>query len=109
MNATICDLPRYVEPGALPKRVRFYPERRKIAAMTPVKAFAYGAAIGCAATLVGAVVLCLFSGCETLRAAREDRLTLHPIPEQRKIYIEGIVGQMDEATRGIVFQPTKAP
>ena len=47
---------RYVEPGALPKRVRFYGLRRKLAGMAPPQAFWLGLLIGANAMFAAVLV-----------------------------------------------------
>ena len=100
MNASLSFLARTVEPGQLPRRLRFYPSRRKIAAMPSVRAFAIGAALGSTATIAAAVLLVLISGCATT-----GKIRIHAISTKDRAAIEQTVREMDAATAGIVFYP----
>lgn len=65
MNGAIGYLRQYVEPGALPRRVRFYAVRREIALARPTRAFAIGLTLGIVSTLVAVVIMAALSGCQS--------------------------------------------
>lgn len=62
MNAAIPNEFYAVEPGALPRGVRFYAQRRQLERSGPIKAFLVGVMIGVTATIYAGLLLAVFSG-----------------------------------------------
>lgn len=50
---------RYIEPGTLPKRVRFYAQRRELAGMGSLRAFTIGLALGVTAIAAAGLIIYL--------------------------------------------------